>query len=187
MTRRRSSAIVRSHDGPESLGRRRWTIHRAGAPAGRSGGSWALSRRVQAQPPADRCDRRALHRSGVRDLPAPAQDVSGDLEARAQSVRAVAGVLGRPVDPARPRDGEVLAHDRPLLAAAAKNGLTGETVKSLRDKVQASVDQEANVISIVGTDDTARGAAAIANVVAATFLARERRQQQKQVRKRAPC
>ena len=71
---------------------------------------------------------------------------------------------------------------RPLLAASAKNGLSGETVKSLRDKVQASVDQEANVISIVGTDDTARGAAAIANVVATTFLARERREQQQQVR-----
>ena len=70
-----------------------------------------------------------------------------------------------------------------LLAAAAKDGLAGETVDSLRDKVQASVDQDANVISIVGTDDTARGAAAIANVVAATFLARERRQQQRQVKR----
>jgi capsular exopolysaccharide synthesis family protein len=71
---------------------------------------------------------------------------------------------------------------RPLLAAAAKNGLAGETVNSLRGEVQASVDQDANVISIVGTDDTARGAAAIANVVAATFLARERREQQQQVK-----
>jgi len=73
---------------------------------------------------------------------------------------------------------------RPLLAAAAKNGLSGETVKSLRGKVHASVDQEANVISIVGTDDTARGAAAIANVVAITFLARERRDQQQDVKRR---
>jgi capsular exopolysaccharide synthesis family protein len=72
---------------------------------------------------------------------------------------------------------------RPLLAAAAKNGLTGETVNSLRGKVHASVDQDANVISVVGTDDTARGAAAIANVVAATFLARERRDQEQQVKR----
>jgi tyrosine-protein kinase len=64
---------------------------------------------------------------------------------------------------------------RPLLSAAVKNGLEGETVDSVRKKVTASVDQNANVINIVGTDDTARGAAAIANVVAATFLSRERR------------
>ena len=69
----------------------------------------------------------------------------------------------------------VLLTTRELLAAAAKNGLAGETVDSLRDKVSASVDQDANVINIVGTDDTARGAAAIANGVATTFLARERR------------
>ena len=75
----------------------------------------------------------------------------------------------------------VLLTTRELLAAAVKNGLTGETVNSLRDKVTANVDQDANVINIVGTDDTARGAAAIANGVAATFLARERRQQQQQI------
>jgi len=75
----------------------------------------------------------------------------------------------------------VLLTTRELLAAAAKNGLQGETVDSLRGKVSASVDQDANVINIVATDDTARGAAAIANVVAATFLARERRVQQRQV------
>src|SRR6185436_14606584 len=61
----------------------------------------------------------------------------------------------------------VLLTTRELLAAAAKTGLAGETVDSLRDKVTASVDQDANVINIVGTDDTAHGAAAIANVVAA--------------------
>ena len=38
------------------------------------------------------------------------------------------------------------------------------------------------MINIVGTDDRARGAAVIANGVAATFLARERRQQQRQVK-----
>jgi capsular exopolysaccharide synthesis family protein len=76
----------------------------------------------------------------------------------------------------------VLLTTRELLAAAAKTGLTGETVDSLLNKVTASVDQDANVINIVGTDDTARGAAAIANGVAATYLAREQRQQQRQVK-----
>jgi capsular exopolysaccharide synthesis family protein len=70
----------------------------------------------------------------------------------------------------------VLLTTRRLLRAAVRSGgLEGETADSLRDKVHATVDQDANVISIVATDDTARGAAAIANVVAATYLADERR------------
>ena len=72
---------------------------------------------------------------------------------------------------------------RPLLAAVAKNGVNGETVDSLRNKVSASVDQDANVINITASDDTARGAAAIANGIAATFLAREHRAQQQQLRR----
>jgi capsular exopolysaccharide synthesis family protein len=72
---------------------------------------------------------------------------------------------------------------RPLLRAAVKNGLEGETVDSLRDKVHATVDQNANVINVIATDDTARGAAAIANGVAATYLARERRREQQQLRR----
>jgi len=72
---------------------------------------------------------------------------------------------------------------QPLLAAVAKNRANGETVDSLRSKVSASVDQDANVINITATDDTAAGAAMIANGVAVTFLARERRDQQQQLRK----
>ncbi len=75
----------------------------------------------------------------------------------------------------------VLLTTRELLAATVKSGLAGETVSSLRDKVSVTVDQDANVINVVASDDTARGAAAIANGVAATFLARERRRQQQQV------
>ena len=71
----------------------------------------------------------------------------------------------------------VLLTTRERLAKVAKNGPAGETAESLRNKVTVSVDQDANVINIVGTDDTARGAAAIANGVAATFLAQEKRQQ----------
>jgi capsular exopolysaccharide synthesis family protein len=74
----------------------------------------------------------------------------------------------------------VLLTTRELLAAAAKNRLQGETVDSLSGKVSASVDQDANVINITATDDTARGAAAIANGIASTFLARERRAQQRE-------
>lgn len=75
----------------------------------------------------------------------------------------------------------VLLTTRESLAAAAKSGLKGETADSLHNKVTATVDPDANVVNIVGTDDTARGAAAIANTVAATFLAREGRQQRQQV------
>src|SRR5262245_23014093 len=71
---------------------------------------------------------------------------------------------------------------QPLLAAVAK-GVNAETVDSLRNKVSASVDQNANVINITASDDTARGAAAIANGVAATFLAREHRAQQQKLRR----
>jgi capsular exopolysaccharide synthesis family protein len=69
----------------------------------------------------------------------------------------------------------VLLTTRPYLRAAVKNGLKGETVNSLQDKVHATVDQDANVINVVATDDTARGAAAIANTVAATFITSQRR------------
>jgi succinoglycan biosynthesis transport protein ExoP len=51
----------------------------------------------------------------------------------------------------------------------------GETAASLESKVTSEVDPRADIISIVATDDTARGAAKIANAVAATFLARQRR------------
>jgi capsular exopolysaccharide synthesis family protein len=70
---------------------------------------------------------------------------------------------------------------REALRAAQRNGLEDETVNSLRDKVHATVDQEANVINIVATDDTAQGAAAIANGVAATFLARQDRQERQRL------
>jgi capsular exopolysaccharide synthesis family protein len=72
---------------------------------------------------------------------------------------------------------------QPLLATVAKGKVKGETVDSLRNKVTTSVDQDANVINITATDDTARGAAAIANGIAATFLAREHLGQQRKLRR----
>jgi capsular polysaccharide biosynthesis protein len=81
---------------------------------------------------------------------------------------------------------QVLLTTREMLRSAAANGLKGETDDTLNDKVHATVDQNANVVSIVATDDNARGAAAIANVVAATFLAKQRRlEQQRLTRSRA--
>jgi capsular exopolysaccharide synthesis family protein len=54
----------------------------------------------------------------------------------------------------------------------------GETAATLESKVTSSVDPRADIISVVATDDTAQGAARIANAVAATFLARQRRGEQ---------
>jgi capsular exopolysaccharide synthesis family protein len=56
----------------------------------------------------------------------------------------------------------------------AASRLRGETAATLKDKVESSVDPAANIVNVTATDDTARGAAAIANAVATSFLARER-------------
>ena len=76
---------------------------------------------------------------------------------------------------------QVLLTTREMLRAAAKHGLKGETEDTLVDKVHATVDQNANVVSVVATDDKARGAAAIANVVAATSLAKQSRLERQRV------
>jgi capsular exopolysaccharide synthesis family protein len=47
--------------------------------------------------------------------------------------------------------------------------------------MKTSVDQNANIINIVASDDDAQGAARIANVVAATFLAQQRRVERQRV------
>jgi capsular exopolysaccharide synthesis family protein len=56
----------------------------------------------------------------------------------------------------------------------AASRLRGETAATLKDKVESSVDPAANIVNVTATDDTGRGAAAIANAVATSFLARER-------------
>jgi capsular exopolysaccharide synthesis family protein len=53
--------------------------------------------------------------------------------------------------------------------------LPGETAASLEEKVTAAVDPTANILSVVATDDTARGASRTANAVARTFLVEQRR------------
>ena len=57
---------------------------------------------------------------------------------------------------------------------AAGDKLPGETADTLEDKVTASVDDVASIVEVKATDGDAAGAAAIANGVAAAFLARRR-------------
>jgi capsular polysaccharide biosynthesis protein len=56
----------------------------------------------------------------------------------------------------------------------AATRLQSETADSLENKVSASVDPDANIVDVHAADDTAAGAAAIANAVAQAFIARER-------------
>jgi capsular exopolysaccharide synthesis family protein len=69
---------------------------------------------------------------------------------------------------------ETLLTTRQTRRRAARN-VPGETADTLEGKLASSVDPRADIISIVATDDTAPGAARIANAVAASFLARQRR------------
>jgi Mrp family chromosome partitioning ATPase len=62
---------------------------------------------------------------------------------------------------------------RDVLARSAKS-LHGETAGSLAGKVHAAVDPTANIVSISASASTPERAARIANVVAGSFLARER-------------
>ena len=62
---------------------------------------------------------------------------------------------------------------RDVLARSARR-LPGETVASLGGKISASVDPTANIVTITADASTPKRAAQIANVVAASFLARER-------------
>jgi Mrp family chromosome partitioning ATPase len=59
-----------------------------------------------------------------------------------------------------------------VLGAAAQR-LGGETASSLRDKVRSRVDPNANLIYVGATDSDPRRAAAIANTVAHTFVAKQ--------------
>ena len=58
-----------------------------------------------------------------------------------------------------------------VLSAAARR-VPGESVASLRDKISTSVATDADVIDVTATDDSAAGAAGVANAVARAFLAR---------------
>ena len=68
---------------------------------------------------------------------------------------------------------QTLVATRDVLRRAGRR-LEGENADSLEDKVRSSVDPDANIISVVATDDSAQGAAAIANAVTTEFLAKRR-------------
>ena len=68
---------------------------------------------------------------------------------------------------------QALITTRDVLQRAGRR-LQGENADSLEDKVRSSVDPDANIITVVARDSSARGAAAIANAVATEFLAKRR-------------
>jgi Mrp family chromosome partitioning ATPase len=67
---------------------------------------------------------------------------------------------------------QALLTTRRVLARAADR-LPDESARTLEDKVEASVDEDANLVDVVATDGDPAGAAAIANAVARSFLAME--------------
>jgi capsular exopolysaccharide synthesis family protein len=72
---------------------------------------------------------------------------------------------------------QILLTSRPNLGTSARR-LKGETESDLEGKVQAAVDQKANIVSVAASDGNARHAARIANVVAQTFLGKQRQDEQ---------
>jgi capsular exopolysaccharide synthesis family protein len=109
----------------------------------------------------------------------------------APTYRATAKILVESAaDPLQTRDVEsverrlatiqVLLTARENFRRAARN-LKGERATTLADKVDASVDPRANIINVVATDDSAAGAARIANAVATSFLATERRAERRRL------
>src|SRR5688572_28633726 len=67
---------------------------------------------------------------------------------------------------------QALLTTRRVLARAAER-LPDESAETLEGKVEASVDEDANLVDVVATDGDPAGAAAIANAVARSFLAME--------------
>ena len=65
----------------------------------------------------------------------------------------------------------------------ASSRLRGESATSLKDKVQSSVDPTANIVNVTASDETARGAASIANAVATSFLAKQRSSDRQHLRR----
>jgi Mrp family chromosome partitioning ATPase/capsular polysaccharide biosynthesis protein len=76
---------------------------------------------------------------------------------------------------------QVLLTTRQTFRRAARRLKGGESPATLRDKVRASVDPNANIINVVARDDTAAGAAQIANAVATAFLVTEGRAERRRL------
>jgi capsular exopolysaccharide synthesis family protein len=73
----------------------------------------------------------------------------------------------------------LLTTQETLRGAAAR--VRGENAATLEDKVHASVTPGADIVSVSATADTPRKAAAIANAVASTYLARQHRSDRQQI------
>ena len=69
----------------------------------------------------------------------------------------------------------------PEVLDLAARRLPGESAATLEGKVQSSVDRNANILEVVGSDGDARGAASIANAVANAFLTTQRSDERRQV------
>jgi capsular exopolysaccharide synthesis family protein len=102
-----------------------------------------------------------------------------------ETYRATAKILVEGgTDPLQARDAEsmerrlatitALLETRETLRPARKR-VPGETARTLGDKIESSIDPTANIINVVATDDSAKGAARVANAVAVTFLAKQHR------------
>jgi capsular polysaccharide biosynthesis protein/Mrp family chromosome partitioning ATPase len=62
--------------------------------------------------------------------------------------------------------------------AQAAARLDGESADTLKDKITATVDRDANIVDVHATDNDAVGAAAIANMIARVFVSKERAAEQ---------
>ncbi len=71
----------------------------------------------------------------------------------------------------------------PRVLDRAINRIGGESRSSLEEKVESSVDEDANIINVVATDTDPRSAAAIANAVADAFLTERRSTGRRQLRR----
>lgn len=69
-----------------------------------------------------------------------------------------------------------------VLAAAARDVGGGETKDSLEERVEATVDQEANIINVSATDGHPERAAQIANAVAREFLSERAELERERIR-----
>ena len=114
----------------------------------------------------------ACGRRVVRLAAAP-EDVPGDREDRPRERLRSPPDPRRRLRPASPRHDRRTADDSRYARPCGEESLPGETAATLDDKVASSVDPKADIVDIVATDDTADGAAQIANTVATTFLAQQ--------------
>ena len=75
---------------------------------------------------------------------------------------------------------QTLLTTRDVLTQAAEK-LPDETVETLEDKVEVSVDQNANIVNVLARDGDPNGAAAIANAIARSYLTLEQTEERERL------